>query len=56
MSKSGTVSNRKDYLRQFAEGYFRVLRQKDFGAIPYDDHATLAIDQMALMKQLGVML
>lgn len=40
-SEEAAISSRKEQLRNVADGYFRALREKDFSAIPYDDHAPL---------------
>jgi hypothetical protein len=40
MSNSNQTERRQQ-LRNIAEGYFEALRQKDFAAIPYADDATL---------------
>lgn len=34
-------AERQAQLQKIAEGYFAALRQKDFSAIPYAEHATL---------------
>lgn len=36
-----TVAERKEQLRNIAEGYFEALRQKNMAAIPYDDNVIL---------------
>ena len=36
-----TAAERKEQLRQIAEGYFEALRKKNLAAIPYDDNVTL---------------
>jgi len=36
-----TVAERKEQLRNIAEGYFEALRKKNMAAIPYDDNVLL---------------
>ena len=40
-SKTITAIERTNQLRSIIDGYFAALQQKDFSAIPYDDHVTL---------------
>jgi hypothetical protein len=39
--EESTVAQRRAQLRAVAEAYFGALAQKDFAAIPYDDHVVL---------------